>query len=158
MYFVHLAVAGDSARSGSRGWLAEAVARAAGGCGEDAVGAVDYDEEPAGRVREGGVQRLGDSLHIVSFSRGPLRRKANRPDRRGKQVEYLQPPKDENMPLDVEMGDAMGPCRILVVRKRLARPDGCIRFATSIWSLSDDGAVRLQQKRMAVLNLARRFS
>ncbi|KAF9631322.1 hypothetical protein BFW01_g2184 [Lasiodiplodia theobromae] len=65
---------------------------------------------------------------------------------RGKQVEYLQPPKDENMPLDVEMGDAMGPCRILVVRKRLARPDGCIRFATSIWSLSDDGAVRLQQK------------
>lgn len=50
-------------------------------------------------------------------------------------------------PLDVEMGDAMGSCRILVVRKRDARPNGSIRLVTSIWSLSDDGAVRMQQKR-----------
>ncbi|KAK7710925.1 hypothetical protein SLS57_008241 [Botryosphaeria dothidea] len=65
---------------------------------------------------------------------------------RGKQVEYLHPPKDEMAPLDVEMGDAMGSCRILVVRKRDARPNGSIRLVTSIWSLSDDGAVRMQQK------------
>ncbi|KAH7051252.1 hypothetical protein B0J12DRAFT_573240 [Macrophomina phaseolina] len=64
----------------------------------------------------------------------------------GKQVEYLQPPKDENFPLDVEMGDAMGACRILVVRKRDLRPGGSIRLVTSIWSLSDDGLVRMQQK------------
>lgn len=68
-------------------------------------------------------------------------------NRRGKQVEYLQPPKDENFPLDVEMGDAMGPCRICVVRKRDTRPDGSVRLVTSIWSLSDDGTVRMQQKR-----------
>lgn len=62
-------------------------------------------------------------------------------------MEYLQPPKDENFPLDVEMGDAMGACRILVVRKRDLRPGGSIRLVTSIWSLSDDGLVRMQQKR-----------
>jgi hypothetical protein len=37
-------------------------------------------------------------------------------------------------------------CRVCIVTKTCARPNGSLRFMTSIWTLSDDRATRVQQK------------
>jgi hypothetical protein len=40
-------------------------------------------------------------------------------------------------------------CQIILLRKRDVRPDGTVKFITSVWGISDDRSVRMQQKRMS---------
>ncbi|KAF2087016.1 hypothetical protein K490DRAFT_43232 [Saccharata proteae CBS 121410] len=81
-----------------------------------------------------------------AFERAAFRNSAILCDLRGTAVEYLKPPDDESRPLEAGLGEAMKDCRICIVRKRDTRPDGSSRFLTSIWALSDDHEVRMQQK------------
>ncbi|KAK8199604.1 uncharacterized protein BKA78DRAFT_348622 [Phyllosticta capitalensis] len=81
-----------------------------------------------------------------AFERAAFRDSAILCELRATEVEYLQPLKDETNPFDLEMGTAMKSCRVLIVRRRGTRQDGRFKFTTSIWALSDDNRVRMQQK------------
>lgn len=66
---------------------------------------------------------------------------------RGKLVEHAQIDPDEPDPrYSVKMVTASKEARICVIRKRENREHGGTRLATSVWCLSDDGQIRLQQK------------
>ena len=65
-------------------------------------------------------------------------------NRRGTSVDYTQP--DENKVGEWRMVKACGECSIkLITRKK--KISGGVRYLTSIWVLSDDRSVRMQQKR-----------
>ncbi|KAK7531422.1 uncharacterized protein J3D65DRAFT_113785 [Phyllosticta citribraziliensis] len=81
-----------------------------------------------------------------AFERAAFRDSAILCELRATEVEYLQPLKDETNPFDLEMGTAMKSARILIVRRRGTRQDGQFKFTTSIWALSDDNKIRMQQK------------
>jgi hypothetical protein len=38
-------------------------------------------------------------------------------------------------------------CQIMLLRKRDAQPDGTVKFITSVWGMSDDLSVMMQQRR-----------
>lgn len=67
-------------------------------------------------------------------------------DVKGSCVEYTQP--DENTPGDLKMIKAMTECRLCLVTKRRKLSTGGLRFSTSIWALSEDRSVRMQQECM----------
>lgn len=68
-------------------------------------------------------------------------------DVRGKLVEYAHHIADEPDPrYNTEMKAACEKCRICVIRKRENREHGGTRVVTSVWTLSDHGEVRCQQK------------
>lgn len=81
------------------------------------------------------------------FERQLFRNAAILCDVRGRLVEYAQKNPDEPDPrFDVDMVPACQAARICVVRKRENREHVGTKIVTSIWALSDDGEVRLQQK------------
>lgn len=80
------------------------------------------------------------------FERAAFRDSAILCELRATEVEYLQPLKDETNPFDLEMDTATKSARVLIVRRRGTRQDGQFKFTTSIWALSDDNKVRMQQK------------
>jgi hypothetical protein len=49
---------------------------------------------------------------------------------------------------DARMVKAATDCQIVLLRKKDAQPDGTVKFITSVWGISDDRSVRMQQKRM----------
>ena len=66
---------------------------------------------------------------------------------RGTLVEYAQHVPDEPDPrYDTEMVEACKESRICVIRKRENREHGRNKVTTSIWTISDDGLVRCQQR------------
>ncbi|KAL9117639.1 MAG: hypothetical protein Q9187_005822 [Circinaria calcarea] len=62
---------------------------------------------------------------------------------RAKSIEYTQP--DETQPGEWRMVDACPSCSVYLVRKQHNLTSGAIRYSTSIWALSDDGSVRVEQ-------------
>ena len=46
------------------------------------------------------------------------------------------------------MIEATGPCRISIITKKQQLSAGSTRYITSVWAISDDRGVRMQQKRM----------
>ena len=83
----------------------------------------------------------------VVFEKALFRNAAILCDVRAKLVEYAQHVPNEPDPrYNTEMVAACQECRIYVVRKRENRAHGGTKVITSIWSLSDDGEIRLQQK------------
>ncbi|KAK5109457.1 hypothetical protein LTR62_007017 [Meristemomyces frigidus] len=82
-----------------------------------------------------------------SFDKTLFRNAAILCDVRGTLVEYARTLPDEPDPrFNTEMKEACKECRICVIRKREQRELGGTKVITSIWALSDDGEVRLQQK------------
>lgn len=67
------------------------------------------------------------------------------PHRRGRCSEYTQP--DELEPGGFKMVQATSECQIYLITKRHTLSNGLMCFTTSIWVLSDDRSVRLQQER-----------
>ncbi|EME82296.1 uncharacterized protein MYCFIDRAFT_59482 [Pseudocercospora fijiensis CIRAD86] len=68
-------------------------------------------------------------------------------DVRGKLVEYAHFNSEQPDPrYQVEMLEACKEARVVVIRKRENREHGGTKVVTSIWCISDDGEVRLQQK------------
>ncbi|KAH9860068.1 hypothetical protein IAQ61_011852 [Plenodomus lingam] len=80
----------------------------------------------------------------TAFEKEAFRNSAILCDVRGSLVEYSQQ-LDEEDRNDVEMVTASEECRIAVVRKRITDPETRrVHVATSVWTLSDDGAVRME--------------
>lgn len=48
---------------------------------------------------------------------------------------------------DFKMLDAAQQCMIYLIQRQEPRENGDIRFVSSVWALSNDRTVRLQQKR-----------
>lgn len=67
--------------------------------------------------------------------------------RRATCIEYTRPTTEEPDPFGVELVKAMEKCRICIVRKRQTLPNDKVEMSTSIWAFSEDGSVRMQQKR-----------
>lgn len=89
----------------------------------------------------------GDRSNSSQFEKSLFRNAAILCDLRGKLVEYAVHIPDEPDPrYNTEMKEACKECRICVIRKRENREHGGTKVITSIWTLSEDGAVRLQQK------------
>ena len=65
-------------------------------------------------------------------------------DVRGTCVEYTIP--DEETPGDLKLVKATTDCRLCLVTKRKKLSTGGLSFSTSIWALSDDRRVRMQQE------------
>ena len=64
---------------------------------------------------------------------------------KGSSVEYTVP--DEDKPRDWKIVEATKKCKISVVTKRFKLPNtNKTRYISSIWALSDDRKVRLQQR------------
>ncbi|KAK4569907.1 hypothetical protein LTR86_002876 [Recurvomyces mirabilis] len=114
-------------------------------------------KKPASRptTAHGSVQRKRESVESNSpqatetllFDKILFRNAAILCDVRGKLVEYAQKVPDEPDPrFDTEMKEACKDCRICVIRKREQKEHGGTKVVTSIWTLSDDGEVRMQQK------------
>lgn len=81
------------------------------------------------------------------FERQLFRNSAILCDVRGRLIEYAQLNPDEPDPrFNVDMVPACKEARICVVRKRENREHIGTKIVTSIWALSDDGEIRLQQK------------
>ncbi|CAK3834633.1 Hypothetical predicted protein [Lecanosticta acicola] len=81
------------------------------------------------------------------FERHLFRNAAILCDVRGKLVEHAQTKPDEADPrYNVEMVPACREARVCVIRKRENTDHGGTRVVTSVWCLSDDGKIRLQQK------------
>ena len=68
---------------------------------------------------------------------------------RGKSVDYTQP--DDELLGDFVMRNACGDCQIYIIRRPQQMPSGKTRYNASIWTLSDNGETRLQQKRKIIL-------
>lgn len=84
---------------------------------------------------------------LPAFEKALFRNAAILCDVRGTLVEYAQHLPDEPDPrYNTEMVEACKEGRICVIRKRENREHGGTQLATSIWTLSDDGEVRCQQK------------
>ena len=62
-------------------------------------------------------------------------------------VEYTAP--DEENPGEWKMTEAASACKIYIITKMQKYANGS-RFISSIWSMSDDRKIRVQQKRMLV--------
>lgn len=65
-------------------------------------------------------------------------------------VEYTskaQGEEDNELAFEVRMIRVMKQCRVCVVRKRRMYANGEVRMNTSIWALSDDDTIRMQQSR-----------
>lgn len=60
-------------------------------------------------------------------------------------MEYTQQVEDK--PGEFEMIEASSSCKISIVTKRYRISENNTRYITSIWAMSDDRSVRLQQKR-----------
>ena len=83
----------------------------------------------------------------VKFEKQLFRNAAILCDVRGKLVEFAQHnPEIVDVRYNVEMKEACKECRICVIRKRENREHGGTKVVTSVWCLSDDNEVRLQQK------------
>lgn len=81
------------------------------------------------------------------FEKSLFRNAAILCDVRGTLVEYAQHVPDEPDPrYDTEMVEACKECRIFVIRKRENRPHGGFKVVSAIWAISNDGAVRMQQR------------
>ncbi|KAH0544406.1 hypothetical protein FGG08_001432 [Glutinoglossum americanum] len=57
-------------------------------------------------------------------------------------IEYAQQ-KDDG---DAIMVKATANCQVMLLRKREVQPDGTVKFITSVWGISDDRSVRMEQK------------
>jgi len=89
----------------------------------------------------------GERLDSSQFERSLFRNAAILCDLQGQLVEYAVHVPDEPDPrYNTEMKGACKECRICVIRKRENREHGGTKVVTSIWALSEDGEVRLQQK------------
>ncbi|KAK1063576.1 hypothetical protein LTR74_009319 [Friedmanniomyces endolithicus] len=87
------------------------------------------------------------ALEAPSFEKLLFRNAAILCDVRGTLVEYAQSRPDEPDPrFNTEMLSACTASRICVIRKRENREHGGTRVVASIWTLAEDGGVRLQQK------------
>ncbi|KAK0841367.1 hypothetical protein LTS02_016865 [Friedmanniomyces endolithicus] len=87
------------------------------------------------------------ALEAPSFEKLLFRNAAILCDVRGTLVEYAQSRPDEPDPrFNTEMLPACTASRICVIRKRENREHGGTRVVASIWTLAEDGGVRLQQK------------
>ncbi|KAK1810126.1 hypothetical protein LTR12_015522 [Friedmanniomyces endolithicus] len=87
------------------------------------------------------------ALDAPSFEKLLFRNAAILCDVRGTLVEYAQSRPDEPDPrFNTEMLPACTASRICVIRKRENREHGGTRVVASIWTLAEDGGVRLQQK------------
>ncbi|KAK0291662.1 hypothetical protein LTS16_004161 [Friedmanniomyces endolithicus] len=87
------------------------------------------------------------ALEAPSFEKLLFRNAAILCDVRGTLVEYAQSRPDEPDPrFNTEMLPACTSSRICVIRKRENREHGGTRVVASIWTLAEDGGVRLQQK------------
>lgn len=87
------------------------------------------------------------SAEAPTFEKQLFRNAAILCDVRCRLVEYAQPVPDEPDPrYNVEMIPGCQEARVCVIRKRENRALGGSKVVTSIWCLSDDGEVRLQQK------------
>ncbi|KAK7607703.1 hypothetical protein JOL62DRAFT_473579, partial [Phyllosticta paracitricarpa] len=114
---------------------------------EDSLRPMPLATTKSGRVGRGRSRSESTTAsQQEAFERAAFRDSAILCEIRATEVEYLQPLKDETNPFDVEMGTAMKSARILIVRRRGTRQDGHFKFTTSIWALSDDNKVRMQQK------------
>lgn len=60
-------------------------------------------------------------------------------------VEFTQA--DPENPANLRMVEAVSLCRILVATKKQELSSESTRYVTSIWAISDDHEVRVQQKR-----------
>lgn len=88
-----------------------------------------------------------NGLDGSAFERLLFRNSAILADVRGVLLEYASIRHDEPDPrFAVDMVSACKEARIYVVRKREHREHGGSKVMTSVWTLSDDGAVRIQQK------------
>lgn len=84
---------------------------------------------------------------LPAFEKALFRNAAILCDVRGTLVEYAQHLPDEPDPrYNTEMVETCKDARICVIRKRENREHGGTQLATSIWTLSEDGIVRCQQK------------
>lgn len=84
---------------------------------------------------------------LPAFEKSLFRNAAILCDVRAKLVEYAQKVPDEPDPrYNVEMVEACKDCRIRVIRKRENRAHGGTKLVTSIWTIAEDGLIRLQQK------------
>ncbi|KAH9872816.1 hypothetical protein J1614_005210 [Plenodomus biglobosus] len=80
----------------------------------------------------------------AAFEKEAFRNSAILCDVRGTLVEYSHQ-LDEEDKNDVEMVTASEECRIAVVRKRITDPETRrVHVVTSVWTLSDDGTVRME--------------
>lgn len=87
------------------------------------------------------------SSESPTFEKQLFRNAAILCDVRCKLVDYAQTVPDEPDPrYNVDMVEACQQARVYVIRKRENREHGGTKVVTSIWCLSDDGEVRLQQK------------
>ncbi|KAF2854320.1 hypothetical protein T440DRAFT_272953 [Plenodomus tracheiphilus IPT5] len=97
---------------------------------------------------QSGIMKLHRSSTTASqkaaFEKEAFRNSAVLCDVRGKLVEYSHQ-LDEVDRNDVEMVTASEECRIAVVRKRITDSETRkVRVATSVWTFSDDGTVRME--------------
>lgn len=87
------------------------------------------------------------SMDAKAFEKSLLRNSAILGDLRAVLVEFAHKNPDEEDPrFDTEMRPVCERARIFVVRKRENCAHGGTKVATSIWTISDDGGVRCQQK------------
>ncbi len=77
---------------------------------------------------------------------GTRKSQSDKEHRRGASVEFTQP--DPELPGEWKMMEATGPCRISIITKKQQLSAGSTRYITSVWVISDDRGVRMQQKRM----------
>lgn len=99
---------------------------------------------PAATIERNVSQRQHE---VSNFERQLFRNAAILCDVRCRLVEYAQTNPGEPDPrFNVEMVQGCPEARVCVIRKRENRELKGSRMVTSIWSLSDDGEVRLQQK------------
>ncbi|EMC96975.1 hypothetical protein BAUCODRAFT_32724 [Baudoinia panamericana UAMH 10762] len=102
-------------------------------------------------VRQSRGERSGTPLspgrQDPTFEKKLFRNAAILCDVRGTMVEYAQAVPDEPDPrFNTEMKEACKECRVCVIRKRENREHAGTKVVTSVWTLSDDGTVRLQHK------------
>ncbi|WPH00717.1 Hypothetical protein R9X50_00354700 [Acrodontium crateriforme] len=82
-----------------------------------------------------------------SFEKLLFRNSAILCDVRATLVEHAQKnPSEPDPRYDIEMVPAMTEGRVCVIRKREHREHGGTKVVTSVWSISDDGETRMQQK------------
>ncbi|KAK3071363.1 hypothetical protein LTR53_008768 [Teratosphaeriaceae sp. CCFEE 6253] len=112
-----------------------------------------FDDIPRPQTEQRSKRNSTDSINsprdpeAPTFEKLLFRNAAILCDVRSTLVEYAQTMPDAPDPrYSTEMREACKESRVCVIRKREHRENGGTKVATSIWTISDDGAVRLQQK------------
>ncbi|KAK4539810.1 hypothetical protein LTR36_010344 [Oleoguttula mirabilis] len=100
-----------------------------------------------GRAANGHSQSPNTPLDDLAFDKQLFRNSAILCDVRATSLEYAHHITDALDPrFDTEMVEACKESRVCVIRKRENRTHGGTKIVTSIWTISDDGEVRCQQK------------